>query len=73
MRIDETNTMHIIAEPGKVFRRISDKQLFGEEIYLGYTYYLHNERLDEPLLEIPEYFEEIDIPEDYDVEPINEK
>lgn len=65
MKIDQTAPNHIIAESGKIFRRISDKQLFGEEIYLGYTYYLHNERLDEPLLEIPEHFEEIDIPEEY--------
>lgn len=62
MKIDELNSNHITAEVGKVFRRISDGQLFGSEIYLGYTYYLAGEKLEEPLLELPEHFEEIDDP-----------
>lgn len=64
MKIDELNNKHITAEEGKVFRRISDGQLFGSEIYLGYTYYLGGEALAEPLLELPEHFEEIDDPAD---------
>lgn len=64
MKIDELNNRHITAEEGKVFRRISDNQLFGSEIYLGYTYYLGGEVLAEPLLELPEHFEEIDDPAD---------
>ena len=52
MKIDELNNNHITAEEGKVFRRISDSQLFGNEIYLGYTYYLSGEKLEEPLLEL---------------------
>ena len=60
MKIDELNNNHITAEEGKVFRRISDSQLFGNEIYLGYTYYLSGEKLEEPLLELPEHYEEID-------------
>jgi len=39
MKTDELNNNHILAEEGKVFRRISDGQLFGREIYLGYAYY----------------------------------
>lgn len=62
MKIDELNNKHITAEEGKVFRRISDGQLFGSEIYLGYTYYLGGEMLAEPLLELPEHFEEVDDP-----------
>lgn len=62
MKIDELNNSHITAEVGKVLRRISDGQLFGSEIYLGYTYYLAGEKLEEPLLELPEHFEEIDDP-----------
>ena len=62
MKIDELNNNHITAEEGKVFRRISDSQLFGNEIYLGYTYYLSGEKLEEPLLELPEHYEEIDDP-----------
>ena len=62
MKIDELNNNHITAEEGKVLRRISDGQLFGNEIYLGYTYYLSGEKLEEPLLELPEHYEEIDDP-----------
>jgi hypothetical protein len=52
----------IKASEGKVFRRISDGFIFGNEISLGYTYYLNDERLEQPLLELPEHFEEIDEP-----------
>ena len=50
----------IKASEGKVFRRISDGFIFGNEINLGYTYYLNGKKLDKPLLELPEHFEEID-------------
>lgn len=50
----------IKASEGKIFRRISDGVVFGKEISLGYTYYLNGKKLDEPLLELPEHFEEID-------------
>ena len=62
MKTDELNNNHILAEEGKVFRRISDGQLFGREIYLGYAYYIAGELLAEPLLELPEHYEEIDDP-----------
>lgn len=52
----------IKASEGKVFRRISDGLIFGNEIVLGYTYYLNDKELEEPLLELPEHFEEIDEP-----------
>ena len=52
----------IKASKGKVFRRISDGFIFGKEINLGYTYYLGGKKLEEPLLELPEHFEEIDEP-----------
>ena len=52
----------IKASEGKVFRRISDGFIFGKEIYLGYTRYLGGKKLEEPLLELPEHFEEIDEP-----------
>lgn len=52
----------ITAQEGKVFRRKSDGMVFGNEITLGYTYYLGGKRLEEPLLELPEHFEEIDAP-----------
>lgn len=59
----------IKAQEGKVFRRISDGFIFGNEINLGYTHYLGGKKLQEPLLELPEHFEEIDEP----VEEENEK
>lgn len=52
----------IKAQAGKVFRRISDGFIFGNEINLGYTHYLGGKKLAEPLLELPEHFEEIDEP-----------
>ena len=52
----------IKASEGKVFRRISDGFIFGKEISLGYAYYIGGEKLEEPLLELPEHFEEIDEP-----------
>ena len=52
----------IKASEGKVFRRISDGFIFGKEITLGYTQYIGGEKLEEPLLELPEHFEEIDKP-----------
>lgn len=55
----------IKAREGKVFRRISDGFIFGKEIHLGYTHYLDGKKLEEPILELPEHFEEID-------EPVNE-
>ena len=58
----------IKASEGKVFRRISDGFIFGKEINLGYTHYLGGEKLEEPLLELPEHFEEIDEP----VKEVNE-
>lgn len=60
MRTDEYNNRHLIADEGKVLRRISDKWVAGGEIYLGYTYYLNGELLAAPLLEIPEHYEEVD-------------
>lgn len=59
MKIDELNPNHITAEEGMILKRISDGFSYGNEAYLGYTYYLNGEKLDEPLLELPEHFEEV--------------
>jgi len=56
MRI-EGNTIY--ADEGKILRRISDKLLRGEELPLGYTYYINGELLAEPHLEVPEDYEEV--------------
>ena len=60
MTVDKNNSKHIIADEGKVFKRKSDGFIYGEEIYLGYTYYIGGKKLDEPHLEVVEDFEEID-------------
>ena len=60
MTVDKNNSKHIIADEGKVFKRISDGFIFGNEIYLGYTYYLNGEKLTEPKLEVIEDFEEVE-------------
>lgn len=54
----------IKAKKGCVLRRISDGYIPGPEISLGYTYYLNGKKLEEPLLELPEHFEEIPMPAD---------
>lgn len=60
MTIDPKNDKHIIADEGKVFQRISDDYIYGNEIYLGYTYYIGGVKLDEPKLEVKEDFREIE-------------
>lgn len=53
---------HIIASDGKVFRRIGTNEIFGEEIYLGYSHYIEGVRQIPPHLDTPGDFEEIDPP-----------
>ncbi len=60
MFIDNSNSKHITAESGKIFKRISDNTIFGNELYLGITYYLNQELLETPLEELPEHFVEVD-------------
>lgn len=73
MRIDDNNSNHLIAAEGKVLRRLSDGWVSGSEIYLGYAYQLNGEELAEPMLELAEHYEEIDLiieeatDEDFDV------
>ena len=45
----------ITAEKGKVFRRIVDGLIFGNEIYLGIDYSTGEARED-----LPEYYEEVE-------------
>ena len=50
----------ITAEEGKVFRRIGTEEIFGSEIFLGYSHYINGVKLEEPHLDKPTDFEEID-------------
>lgn len=54
---------HIIADDRKVFRRKGTDELFGGDIYLGYSHYINGIRQSPPHLDIPEDFEEIDDPD----------
>lgn len=54
--------MVITAEEGKVFRRKGTEDIFGEEIWLGYSHYIGGVKQDPPHLDVPEDFEEIDAP-----------
>lgn len=64
MTIDKNDPKHIIADEGKVFARIEDGQVYGNEIFLDYTYYIGGKKLAEPHLDVVEDFEEIDEPQD---------
>lgn len=57
---EETKTL--TASGGKVLRRIEDGNIYGESISLGYSYYIGGKKLDEPHLDVPSDFEEIDNP-----------
>lgn len=57
---EETKTLK--ASEGKVLRRIEDKNIYGESIALGYSYYIGGKKLDKPHLDVPSDFEEVDNP-----------
>lgn len=51
---------HITADEGKVLRRLSDKQVFSNELWLGKTFYINGKKLREPVEEKPEDYEDIE-------------
>lgn len=59
MKIDENDNKHIIAGEGKVFRRKSDKTIWGDEVYLTEVNYNGCDVLDEPIQLTIKDFEEI--------------
>ena len=59
---------HMIADEGKTFIRIVSGEDFGSEIYLGYSHYIGGVKQDPPHKDIPEDFEEVDIPEEENLE-----
>ena len=51
----------IKAEKGKCLFRKSDGFFAGLEIALGYTYYIGGKKLEEPILEMPQDYEEVEV------------
>ena len=60
------NMEHITikASEGKVFRRIADGVIFGNEVARGYAHYLDGKKVDSPKWEVPSDFEESDEPKE---------
>ena len=63
----------MIADEGKTFIRIVSGEDYGSEIYLGYSYYIGGVKQDPPHKDIPEDFEEVDIPEEENLEETEDK
>lgn len=59
MRIDGRT---ISPEDGKILRRKSDGWQVWGKLTLGYAYYIGGKRLEEPVFELPEHYEEVDLP-----------
>lgn len=55
----------ITAGKGKVLRRKGTEDIFGNELYLGYSYYINGVKLHAPHLDTPDEFEEIEDIETY--------
>ena len=51
---------HITASEGMTFRRKQSGEIMGEDMWLGYSYYIGGVLQDPPHLDVPEDFEEID-------------
>lgn len=62
----------ITASEGKVWRRKSDGLMAGREVTLGYTYYIGGEKLEKPLWELPEHYEEVDEPVEEEIAEVVE-
>ena len=70
MKLEQKTITTIHADEGKLLVRKSDGHIAGESVTLGYNYYEAGIALSNPRLEIPEDYEEIDRPEDYEQTPI---
>lgn len=70
MRIEQITTTKIYADEGKLLRLKSSGAIYGDQVSLGYNYYEAGIGLSQPRLLVPDDFEEIDIPEDYETKPI---
>ena len=55
MTIDPNNSKHLIADEGKVLRRISTTEIYGKEVFLG-KIKIGNVVMDD----VPENFDEVE-------------
>lgn len=62
----------LVADNGKVLRRIASNEIVGTELWLGYSYYIGGVLQDPPHLDTQADFDEIDAPEE-EVEPVEEE
>ena len=70
MKLEQKIITTIVADEGKLLMRKSDGWIPGERHTLGYNYYEAGIALSKPHFEVPEDYEEIDKPEDYETKPI---
>lgn len=70
MQIEQITRTIIKADEGKLLVRKSDGWVAGEQVSLGYNYYEAGVGLSQPKMETPDDFEEIPIPDDYEVKPL---
>lgn len=70
MKIEQEIRTIIRADEGKLIVRKSDGWVAGESVTLGYNYYEAGVGLSQPKMETPDDYEEIPIPEDYEVKPL---
>lgn len=61
----------LVADNGKVLRRIASNEIVGTELWLGYSYYIGGVKQDPPHLDTQADFDEIDAPEEE--EPVEEE
>lgn len=62
-----TDVTVISADEGKVLvRKGYEDDILGEELWLGYSYYIGGVLQDPPHLDIPADFSEVDMPEDWE-------
>ena len=54
----------LVADEGKLLRRVNTNDIYGTEVALGYSYYINGQLQDPPHLDTIEDFEEIDYCED---------
>lgn len=60
MKLVNITTTKIVAEEGKLLRKISTGAIVGKEVHLGYNYYEAGFGLSSPVYELPEHYDEVE-------------